>query len=242
MENEQEESFRRVLRFIRPFLLALDENTVVHTDCQLSAINALRNVFRCKIRLCLFHINQALWRMVSKVGLACEYNNPLKPKLHAYLRLLTSLPFLPEDKIVPCFEYIFENRAFDDGIGVETELAEQFARIVQYYKRFCIRQITPQLWSLFDVVNRTNNHTEAFHRWIGLGVQVGHPNPFVLIQLLRDTEDAMMTRYDGLRVGKPFRKSNKRLIDIECGIQSSPLLYKNVGQHDPGDFSNEIQL
>ena len=242
MENEKEESFRRVFLFIRPFLLTLDENTVVHTDCQLSAINALRNVFRCKIRLCLFHINQALWRMVSKVGLACEYNNPTKPKLHAYLRLLMSLPFLPEDKIVPCFAYIFENRAFDDDIGVETELAEQFARIVQYYKRFWIRQITPQLWSLFDVVNRTNNHAEAFHRWIGLGVQVGHPNPFVLIQLLRDAEDATVTRYAGLRVGKPFRKSNKRLADLEGGIRSSLLLYKNACQHDPGDFSLEIQL
>ena len=54
MENEQEESFRRVLLRIRPFLLTLEENTVVHTDCQLSAINALRSVFRCKIRLCLF--------------------------------------------------------------------------------------------------------------------------------------------------------------------------------------------
>ena len=132
MENEQEESFRRVLLFIKPFLLKLDQNTSVHTDCQLSAINALRSVFGCKIRLCLFHINQALWRMVSKVGLACPYNNPTKPKLHAYLRLLMSLPFLPEDKAVPCFEYIFENRAFEEGIGVETERAEQFAKIVKY--------------------------------------------------------------------------------------------------------------
>ena len=242
MENEQEESFRRVLFFIRPFLLTLDENSIVHTDCQLSAINALRNVFRCKIRLCLFHINQALWRMVSKVGLAHEYNNPLKPKLHAYLRLLMSLPLLPEDRIVPCFDYVFEKRAFEDGIGIERELREQFAKIVQYYKRFWIQKITPQLWSLFDVVNRTNNHAEAFHRWVGLGVQVGHPNPFVLIQLLRDIEDAMVTRYAGLRVGKPFRKSNRRLIALEDGIQSSLMLYSRAPQHDPDDFSFEVQL
>ena len=32
MENEQEESFRQVLVFIRPFLLTLDENAAVLTD------------------------------------------------------------------------------------------------------------------------------------------------------------------------------------------------------------------
>ena len=242
MQNEQEESFCRVFTVIKPLLAALDENTVIHTDCQLSAINAFRRVFRCVVRLCLFHINQALWRMVSKVGLACHYNDPTKPRLHAYIRLLMSLPFLPEEKIVPCFEYVFEQRALQDSIGVEPEFVSSFEKVVQYYRRFWIRNITPKLWSLFDTENRTNNHAEAFHRWVGLGVCVAHPHPFILIRLLRDVEHQTVAHHAQFRIGHSSRKTNKRMADLESGIKSALLTYRRSMNKRNPDYALEIQL
>ena len=242
MQNEKEVTFCRVFTVIKPHLSTLDKNTVVHTDCQLSAIKAIRKVFRCVIRLCLFHINQALWRMISKVGLACHYNDTSKPHLHAYIRLLMSLPFLPGEKIVPCFEYVFEQRALQDRIGVEPEFVSSFEKVVQYYKRFWIQKITPELWSLFDTANRTNNHAEAFHRWVGQSVCVAHPHPFILIQLLRDIEHQMVAHYARVRIGRGSRKTNKRMADLEHGIKSALMTYHRSSGRRRADFSQEIQL
>ena len=69
-QNEREETFVRVLNVVKPHLKMFDEGCIVHTDCQRSAINAFKRTFGCRVKLCLFHINQALWRYVSKVGLA----------------------------------------------------------------------------------------------------------------------------------------------------------------------------
>ena len=62
MQNEQEKTFLRVLNVVKAHLSRFDANCVVHTDCQRSAINAFKLTFGCKVKLCLFHINQALWR------------------------------------------------------------------------------------------------------------------------------------------------------------------------------------
>ena len=51
---------------------ACHRNGVVHVDCQRSAINAFRKTFGCTVRLCLFHVNQALWMAVVKNDLAKE--------------------------------------------------------------------------------------------------------------------------------------------------------------------------
>ena len=77
---------------MKPFLTKFDANGVVHADCQKSAINAFKRTFKCHAKLCLFHINQALWRFISKVGLASGYNDTTRPRLHAWIRRLMAFP------------------------------------------------------------------------------------------------------------------------------------------------------
>ena len=81
-QDEREETFTSVLNVVKPHLKKFDASCVVHTDCQRRAIDAFKRTFGCKVRLCLFHINQALWRFVSKVGLESGYNDSGHPRLH----------------------------------------------------------------------------------------------------------------------------------------------------------------
>ena len=86
LPNEKEATFERAFGVIKHFMNAFTETSVAHVDCQLAAINALRTVFRCRIRICLFHQNQAVWRAVARLGLAGAYNIREFPRLHVWVR------------------------------------------------------------------------------------------------------------------------------------------------------------
>ena len=103
MENEQKTTFTRAFEFTKQFLQSFNEQCVAHVDCQMAAIGAFKDVFGCRIRLCLFHQNQSVWKAVSRYKLAAAYNSMTNKRLHVWIRRLLSLPFLPERDIVENF-------------------------------------------------------------------------------------------------------------------------------------------
>ena len=220
-QNEREGTFVSILNVVRPYLKKFDASGVVHTDCQRSAINAFKRTFGCKVKLCLFHINQALWRYVSKVGLAPAYNDTTRPRLHAWIRRLMAFPFTKQERMESCFHDCFEVMAMDGALGVEEEYRDKFREVVAYYKRFWLEEIGPEMICQWDEVNRTNNHAEAFHRGIASAVQVAHPQTLVLIQLLANLEREAMLRFDAQRSGKDVQPRDRRLDDLEASIANS---------------------
>ena len=92
-----------VLNMVKPHLKMFDENSVDHTDCQRSAINSFKQTFGCRVKLCLFHMNPALWRSVSKVGLAPGYNDVKHPQLHTWIRRLMGFPFMKRELMEASF-------------------------------------------------------------------------------------------------------------------------------------------
>ena len=235
MQNEREETFVRVLAVVKPHLRKFDEKGVVHTDCQRSAINAFTKTFGCHVRLCLFHINQALWRYVSKVGLACGYNDTRRPRLHAWIRRLMAFPFMKRERMESCFQDCFEVMAMDDVLGVEEEFRERFGEVVRYYRRFWWEEIGLDMICQWDEVNRTNNHAEAFHRGIGCAVQVAHPQTLVLIQLLVNVEREAMLRFEAQRTGQDVQHRDRRLDVLEKSIANTMKSYSE------GLFRNDME-
>ena len=234
-QDEREETFTSVLNVVKPHLKKFDESCVVHTDCQRSAVNAFRRTFGCKVKLCLFHINQALWRYVSKVGLAAGYNDTRHPRLHAWIRRLMAFPFMKSERMTACFRECFEQMAMDGALGVEEEFCDKFMEVVAYYRRFWLEEIGPDMICQFDITNRTNNHAEAFHRGIGCAVQIAHPQTLVLIQLLVNIERDAMLRFDAQRSGKDVQPRDKRLDDLEKSIANT---MKSYGE---GLFRNDAE-
>ena len=219
--NEKEETFIKTFEKVKPFLSSFNSECTVHTDCQIGAIRAFQRVFHCNVRLCLFHINQALWRTISQTGLAKDYNDVKKPMLHAFLRFLMSIPFLPLSKIKPTFVFVFRRQARCETIGVEPECRERFFEVVDYYDRFWLTRIGPELLCQFDAGERTNNHSEAFHRGLSQTVQVAHPRLPVLINLLQKVDAEMTLRFDKMRIGEYVATRSKKQIAFERGMMAA---------------------
>ena len=129
------------------------------------------------------------------------------------------------EMMTSCFHECFEVSAFDDVLGIEPEFHAQFRKVVDYYKRFWLKEIGPQMISQFDSTNRTNNHAEAFHRGIGQAVLVAHPQTLVLIRLLINIERDALLRFNDQRSGKTVKRQNKRFEELESAISSAMRSY-----------------
>ena len=129
-----------------------------------------------------------------------------------------AFPFTKVERMEACFHECFEVMAFRDVLGVEEEYRDKFREVVAYYKRFWIEEIGTEMISQFEEANRTNNHAEAFHRGIGFGVQIAHPQKLVLIRLLINIELEAMLCFDARRRGKDVQPRDRRLIFLEMSI------------------------
>ena len=234
LENEREETFMALLDVIKHDLSSFGEGCVVHMDCQRSAMKAFQRTFDCNVKLCLFHVNQALWRVVVKNGLAEYYNNTNFPRLHAWVRRLMAFPFIKRERMVGCFESCFERMAVDPVFGVEALVRERFVAVVAYYKRFWLQEIGPAKICQYGERNRTNNHSEAFHRAVGRMVQIAHPQPLVMIRLLVQVEDDYRKKFDEQRRGKVIQRTNRRLDELNRLVENV------MASHDDGLFESDI--
>ena len=213
--NEQKHTFKRVFTYIKRYLTRFDTTCVVHVDCQLAAINAFSEVFGCRIQLCLFHQNQAVWRAVSKFGLAAPYNSKSNVKLHIWIRRLLSLPFLPPEMIKNEFEMLFERDAIVGSFHVEEEFVEPFKRLISYYKRYWIMQIPIEMWCQHSNGERTNNRCEGFHNKLRQEVSIVHPNPFLTIQFLRRIDCESTNAFAMYLSGDDVKRTRRRTTELE---------------------------
>ena len=197
-------------------------------------MNAFQRTFHCEVRLCLFHINQALWRVVVKNGLAESYNNTNCPRLHAWVRRLMAFPFIKMERMMSTFENCFERMAVDPVCGVEPQLREMFVSVVTYYKRFWLQEIGPEKICQYMERNRTNNHSEAFHRAVGRMIQIAHHQPFVMIHLLVQIEDDFRKKFEEQRLGKTVARKDRRLEELNRLVKNA------MASFDDGMFDSDV--
>ncbi|KAI9565308.1 hypothetical protein GHT06_009097 [Daphnia sinensis] len=102
---------------------------------------------------CFFHYSQAIWRRIQKYGLQFAYTNRaviakynIKAYYHDVLRR--------------------ESAVIQAGIK----------QLNNYFLSYWIGEITPQVFSVFGLVNRTNNLVESWHRWLNDRMGKSHLN------------------------------------------------------------------
>ena len=241
LPNEQTPTFKRAFTVIRRYMSSFTGSCVVHVDCQLAAMNAFIDTFACDVRICLFHQNQAVWRAVSRFGLAGAYNSLNQPKLHIWIRRLLSLPFLPANEIKRDFKQLFESEALHGHFCVEEQFKEQFLKLVEYYEHFWMTRVPVESWSQHTSKTRTNNVCEGFHNGLRHVVGVVHPNPFITIQLLLRVDKEATNKFDSYLEGNDVRLIRKRAIELEERIR---LVVERYRTHEsvirPKQFLDQI--
>ena len=241
MPDERAQTFTRAFRVVKQYTSAFGSGCVVHIDSQLAAINAFRDVFDCDVRICLFHLNQSVWKAVLRFGLAGAYNSISNPRLHIWIMRLLSYPFLRPDVIVSEFERLFEGEALIGTFSVEDPFKENFRDLVKYYKDFWMTRIPIVMWSQHGSTRRTNNVCEGFHSGLRQIIGIVHPNPFVTIQLLRRVDAEATRRFKSYLDGNVVQHVRKRSLELEKRIR---FVIERCDKHntivDPKHFLDNI--
>ena len=82
--------------------------------------------------------------------------------------------------------------------------------------------------------NRTNNHSEAFHRAVGRMIQIAHPQPFVMIRLLVQIEVDFRKKFEEQRLGKTVARKDRRLEELNRLVKNA------IASFDDGMFDSDV--
>ena len=170
-----------------------------------------------KIRGCVFHWTQAIWKQIQDKGLAPTYhkrkNTANKRKNTAkFLRELMCLPFLPAEQISITFQD-FQDLVLPDHPPAIQELLD-------YIDRNWINGHiwTPTHWSVFGMSVRTNNDVEGWHHHLNqLCDRVGHDNVnlYELIDVLFKESQLVFTQCQLVCEEKLQRYQRKKFRDYQ---------------------------
>lgn len=151
----------------------------VTIDFEMAIINAIQEVWpQTKIIGCRFHLTQAWYRQIQKLGLATLYTDK-NSEIGVWLRHTFGLIFLEPNEVLDCFlENFMADRPIDD-------------RVVQYSDYLVDNYITnncsypPMLWaSTSSSLRRTTNNCESFHSNFNQHFYKESPSIFNLVNVL----------------------------------------------------------
>ncbi|XP_073235751.1 uncharacterized protein [Porites lutea] len=182
MSGRKKKDYRKVMKSILEMLPVEPDVRQITIDFEKALWGVLRQLFpEVRIKGCVFHWTQALWRKIQELGLQHQYSNDQGTYL--YLRKFMALPFLPEDQIPPMFEQL--------SLKATTAPLKQF---VNYVAETWIRSSIwpPSSWSVFMMATRSNNDIEGWHNGLHRRASGRWNMPFyLLIDLLH--QEARLT-------------------------------------------------
>lgn len=149
--------YEAVFHKIRSLAPNFDPKTV-HTDYEAGLKKAFSSVFNgITISGCHFHMAQAVFNKVKKLGLSSTYrkNSDFKFWVHK----LMYLPHLPPEDIEGTFDLTARERknnyAHDDKLS-RGYYMKKSKELVLYFKKEWIKKVGTETLSVFDTSHRTN--------------------------------------------------------------------------------------
>jgi len=138
------------------FLLGTDWNpSSIVVDFEKGLINAIRSSFKSVIIGCWFHLKQALYRKIVKLGLKKDNS-----QWWLVLKSISALALEPIEFI----ENILEK--------LEVSFGDNWVKFFAYFKNTWLKVYTPKLWNINylsnhmnnEFITRTNNYLERYNR------------------------------------------------------------------------------
>ncbi|KAL8601833.1 hypothetical protein ACOMHN_020568 [Nucella lapillus] len=189
--------------------------TQIICDFEVALHNAVMAEFpAARLSACYFHFCQALWRHVQTAGLTVPYE--ADPEMKRLIRRVISVGHLPLALVHLNFENLRDQRETRQLMRRYSGL-HQFLQYV--YNTFVspAAPFPPLIWNVFqrDMSQRTNNSVESFHRGLNAAVNVRHPNLWMFLRILKDTEGEAMETAVRAEAGEapPRRKRKWRILE-----------------------------
>ena len=174
MSSRRTVDYKAVFEQLKVILTSEFQVKEMVLDFELSLWKAIAECFPdVKMRGCVFHWTQCVWRKIQGVGLQGHYMQDVG--VHRVCKQLLGLPFLPAQHIRTVFEKLQE-RATSDDLQQLTDYIE-----INWMESAVW---TPEAWSCFGQSIRTNNDVEGWHHRINAKAKKGNLPFYMLLGLL----------------------------------------------------------
>uniref|UniRef100_T1J8C3 RING-type domain-containing protein n=1 Tax=Strigamia maritima TaxID=126957 RepID=T1J8C3_STRMM len=226
------------------YVLELQPNlnpTVVMSDFETALQNAVSICFpQARVAGCFFHYSQAIWRRVQKLGLTDGYRD--NPRITRTVKRCMALSLLPHTSIVAGLQTIREYTRLQ---GIDSGTVQS---LLLYIECRWIRIITPERFSVFDLIRRTNNDVESFHKTLLKRIGLSHPNIWEFMVKLIYIEDKtrldLERADDAMRIRRAKKKvyilNNIHIINAQAKLNSGEIRidkYLRTVAHDIPELS-----
>lgn len=196
----------------------------VVADFEKAIHNAVQAVWQeSQLIGCRFHLGQAWFRKIQKLGLTAEYKNQ-ESEIGRWLKYTFGLPFLNPADVGDCFAYDFAELQPED---------EKVSKYADYLVDNYIGEeasFPPELWAeCSDSIERTTNACESFHSRFNSNFYSTHPNIFAFIEVLKqfqtDTYVKLQSLTEKVRIRDPAVRKR------------TELLRTNISRYNLGEIS-----
>lgn len=185
LKNKQSKTYENLFKLIKFKILndfGLNFNPKeLFVDFENAIHQALKNVFpNSKINGCRFHLHQAWYRKIRKLGLADHYKN-MESEIGKWLKYTFALSYLNPEDVGDCFVF--------DLCSIRPE-NEQLVLFSDYLVNTYIDEnsdFPPHLWAdSCPSITKTTNACESFHSVFNSSFYTTHPSIYVFIETLKE--------------------------------------------------------
>ncbi|RWS22636.1 uncharacterized protein B4U80_00804 [Leptotrombidium deliense] len=194
-------------------------------DYEVAAKKAIEEVFGMeKVRGCLFHFAQCVWRKVQENGLVVEYN--ANEDVNRMVRRLLALPLIPLEQI--------DNVWME--IHAEAPNTSSVHNLMDYMVKIWIGEnakFKRQMWNHHNNYGpRTTNHLEGWHSGFNKKFNSPHPTFFQFLDVLKGEQNRFEEDIESRGFGHPnpiprkaIRDRNKRIMDLKEQAQNNEITW-----------------
>ncbi|KAK7603327.1 hypothetical protein V9T40_003326 [Parthenolecanium corni] len=180
----------------RPPLIVTDFEMGLQNSCSSAWPSAV-------LKACRFHLTQAWWRRIQKVGLATDYMNDTE--VGKWLKLFFGLLFLKLTDVEPCYHEILAKQPEN------SKPIESFSKYI--YNTYISRGVKypPEIWACpTSNLDETTNACESFHSHLSENFDSHHPNIFKFSEFLLDYQKEVLISLNSCGEEKRTRNSHTR--------------------------------
>ena len=200
-EKTYEDMFRHLINIYRERNLDLQFDAI-HVDLESSVHVAIRAVFQdTQIKACCFHLTQAWYRQIQKVGLTADYKDK-DSETGRWLKMFFALPALQAHEVENCFTEVLIAQAPTE------EAAEKFADYILDNYITANSKFPPHIWANAGMGGSTTNACESFHRYFGDHFTRHSPNIFLFLEGLNAEQER--TRLKIRSHSNPIKRKDQR--------------------------------
>ena len=173
MSGKRAQDYKAIFKALKKSMKHFQIEEVV-MDFEAGMWSGFRAMFPCvRVKGCVFHWVQAVWRHIQGVGLQEAYNKDAG--IHTFLRKLMALPFIPHEHVL---------RVFLQLASLASD--EKLKQICTYIHNTWIsgNMWPPSASSVFQQNIRTNNDVEGWHHKLNKRAGRGQIQFYLLLDLL----------------------------------------------------------